>query len=123
MVPMGRPLGYTPPRPLVITMSPTLTVWSSGMVVSVSVPSALPRSVPWARVDCTMADTREFSSFTSLTTEVVGPHSMIWPITPVESHTGMPTSRPEVVPLSMVTVDDHESVEPAMMRAPVACRL
>ena len=36
---------------------------------------------------------------------------------------GMPTVKPEVEPLSMVTVEVHESVELEMMRAAVDCRL
>ena len=89
------------------------------MSVRRSEPVAVPFSTPCARLCCTIADTPEFSSMMRRTSEVEGPHSMIWPMTPAESVTGIPTATPEEVPLSMVTVSDHESFEPEMMRAPV----
>ena len=55
----------------------------------------------------------------SLTVEVVAPHSVICPITPLEAMTGIPTVSPEADPILMVTLEVHESVEPEMMRAPV----
>ena len=79
--------------------------------------------MPCARLDWTMAEMLEDSSSTSRTVEEVAPHSTIWPMTPEDEVTGMPTDRPELVPLSMVTVDDHESLEPEMMWAAVDCRL
>ena len=57
------------------------------------------------------------------TTEEVVPHSMIWPMAPLESVTGMPTESPALEPLSRVTVSVHESLEPEMMRAAVDWRL
>ena len=76
-------------------------------------------SMPCARLDCTMAETEEFSSLTRRTVEEVAPHSTICPIAPAELVTGMPTASPEALPLSMVTVRLQESVEPEMMRAAV----
>ena len=105
------------------TVSPTETVWSVPISVSRSVPSAEPRSMPCALLDCTIAETEEFSSEMRRTVELAGPHSMIWPMAPLESETGMPTARLEVVPLSIVTVSLHESVEAEMMRAAVDWRL
>ena len=44
-------------------------------------------------------------------------------MTPLEEVTGMPTDTPVRLPLSMVTVEDQESVDPEMMWAAVDCRL
>ena len=73
-----------------------------------------PVSIPWARLVWTMAEMFEDSSVRRRTVDVVAPHSMICPMTPLDAVTGMPTAKPELVPLSMVTVEDHESVEPEM---------
>ena len=70
-----------------------------------------------------MAETDEFSSVMRRTVEVVRPLSTIWPMTPFEAVTGMPTPTPEEVPRLMETVEVHESEDPEMMRAPVDCRL
>ena len=57
-------------------MSPTSTVWSVATSVSERVPSGLPLRMPWARLDCTMAETLEFSSVMRRTVEVEAPHSI-----------------------------------------------
>ena len=44
-------------------------------------------------------------------------------MTPAELVTGMPTAMPEVVPLSMVIVEVHESVDCEMTVAAVESRL
>jgi hypothetical protein len=79
--------------------------------------------MPWALLDWTMAEILEDSSVTRSTVEDVALHSTIWPMTPEDEVTGMPTERPELVPLSIVTVEDHESLEPEMIWAAVDCRL
>jgi hypothetical protein len=57
----------------------------------------------------------EDSSVTRSTVEDVAPHATVCPITPEDEVTAMPTERPEEVPLSMVTVEDQESLEPEIM--------
>ena len=79
--------------------------------------------MPWARELWIMADTPDCSSVMRRTVELVAETSMIWPITPPELHTAMPTARPWALPLSMVTVAVHASLEAPMMRAAVDCRL
>ena len=106
-----------------MTMSPTETCWSVRMSVRRTDPSAEPTSWPWARLDCTMAETPELSSVMRRTVALVGPTSLTWPMTPAELVTGMPTAMPEVVPLSMVIVEVHESVDCEMTVAAVESRL
>ena len=79
--------------------------------------------MPWARLDWIIAETEEFSSVIRRTTDEVGPHEMIWPMTPLEAMTGMPTVSPEAEPRLIVTVEVQESLDPEMMRAPFDCRL
>ena len=105
------------------TTSPTLTVWLDRMSVRETCPEAEPTTMPWALLDCTIAETLDDSSVSRRTVEDVAPHSTICPMTPLEAETGIPTESPSAVPLSMVTVDDQESAEPEMMRAAVDCRL
>ena len=57
------------------------------------------------------------------TTDVVGETETIWPMTPDASMTGMPTESPAAEPLSMMIVEDHESVEPEITRAAMDWRL
>ena len=57
---------------------PWATLWSAPMSVSSSWPVTVPTSIPWARLDWTMADTEELSSVMRRTVEVAGPHSTIW---------------------------------------------
>jgi hypothetical protein len=76
-------------------------------------------SIPCALLDWTIAEMLEDSSVTRRTVDDVAPHSTICPITPEEEVTAMPTESPDVVPLSMVTVDDQESLDPEMMWAAV----
>ena len=117
--PIGTPFGNTPPSPLVTTVSPTSTSSSVETIAIVRLPSAEPSTLPRAREDCTTAGMAESSSVSSRTTEDAVPHSTIWPITPVEEHTGIPTARPAEEPFEIVIVELHESAEPEMTVAAV----
>ena len=79
--------------------------------------------MPWARLDWIIAEIEEFSSVSRRTTEVEALQEMICPTMPLEEVTGIPAVSPELVPLSMVTVELQESVDPEMMRAAVDWRL
>ena len=70
-----------------------------------------------------MAEMPDCSSLTRRTVEVVAETSMIWPMTPPELHTGMPTSKPAFTPLSMMTALDQASPVDPIMRAAVDFRL
>ena len=122
-LPKGSPLGNTPPSPLVTTRSPTCTFCEVEIRSSVIWPVAEPLSMPWARLDWIIAETEEFSSVIRRTSDEVGPHEMIWPMTPLEAMTGIPTVSPETEPRLIVTVEVQESLDPEMMRAPFDCRL
>lgn len=44
--------------------------------------------------------------------------AVTWPTTPLPSVTGMSAAMPEELPLSMVTVRDHSSLDTPTTRAP-----
>ena len=99
------------------------TCWSHLTRVSLSVPSGAPTSCPWARLDCTMAETPELSSEMRRTVDCAAEVSLICPMTPVDVMTGMPMASPEPSPLSMVMVELQEVVDWPMTVAPVDVRL
>ena len=63
--------------------------------------------------------TPDVGSLSSVTVEENTEVSVTWPITEPYPMTGMSTDTPELVPLSMTTVESQSPLEPPMTRAPI----
>ena len=99
--------------------SPTFTSASASKSSRYKRPTRLPRKMPSARLDCTMAAAPDCGSVSKRTVAVLPLADTTWPTTPEVPMTVWPVEMPSLAPLLMMTVWLHASELRPMTRAPV----
>ena len=109
-VPSATPRKYEPPRPEVMTVSPTFTSVEVSRSSKYRRPAMEPRTTPSARFDCSTTETPDCGSEIKRTRHVSGETSITWPTKPLPPITGRPHSTPEAEPTLSVTTRFQASV-------------